>query len=209
MPLFFTLIDNLHPSVISSVIKVCCIRVYDVAMPGNKKEIISLDCVLHDRKGVRIQATFPRNLIDKPNLFRGDVRISTHYNASMVYINSGAVEFKDFEKRICNDQLFFGQKCIVKYSGKKVNNEFNGIVVKSIYDLLCLEIADSSFVTPISSTLTKDVEEELLYESSAKRCLDLDFEGCDGDVLKKNKSGVSLEDLETNNDGTFSSDLEI
>ncbi|KAG6430539.1 hypothetical protein SASPL_108609 [Salvia splendens] len=65
MPLFLTLIDNLHPLVTSSVIKVRCIRVYDVAMPG-KKEIISLDCGLHDRK---------------------------------VIVNSGAVEFKDFEKR--------------------------------------------------------------------------------------------------------------
>ncbi|KAL1557085.1 hypothetical protein AAHA92_12617 [Salvia divinorum] len=278
-----------------------------------------------------------------PNLFRGDVRISTNYNTSKVYINIGTMEFKDFEKRISHDRSFLGQTCIVKNSGKNSNNEFDDIIVKSIDDLFCLEngffwifgniesvechygecyyymackrcvkkvvkidniyncdrckknddwvmprfrfvvhvvdgrrvaeviasenkvqlrndiefrinhpitvnkvcnvtevvnkfvplnlevqdskvvvglkelcfgsdltdIEDFTFVTAISSTLTKDFEAAFILECSAKKCLDEDFSSCDEGVLKKNKSNISVEDFGNSQDGGFAVDLKI
>ncbi|KAG6426004.1 hypothetical protein SASPL_110217 [Salvia splendens] len=59
---FHTLLDDLQLTKTNSIIKVRCIHVYEVAAPRDKTNIVSLECVLHDRMGTRIQATIPRIL---------------------------------------------------------------------------------------------------------------------------------------------------
>ncbi|KAH6770154.1 hypothetical protein C2S52_014957 [Perilla frutescens var. hirtella] len=65
-------IQDLHPSITTSIIKLCLVRMYERPSPANKKDV-SLECLFHDFEGARIEATIPRNLIHmfKPTLREG------------------------------------------------------------------------------------------------------------------------------------------
>ncbi|KAG6408288.1 hypothetical protein SASPL_131293 [Salvia splendens] len=58
---FITCVNNLSKSITNSTIKVRCVRAYQ-GLPEDKNDK-SLECVFHDSKGTRIQATFPNSLV--------------------------------------------------------------------------------------------------------------------------------------------------
>ncbi|XP_047948898.1 uncharacterized protein LOC125194700 [Salvia hispanica] len=271
---FHTLLDD-QLTKTNSIIKVRCIHIYEVAAPRDKTNIVSLECVLHDRMGIRIQATIPRilharfgalmreggifrirnflvrqnrprnpvtnhayhikmisstqmfevnepqfpkmlfnfksfeeimqigNVCDeplfdiigvvvdtgkivkhstsklieirlsdadhtmlfctlwgdvvdsylqqlerikgkmpiiivqfcKPTLFRGTIRVSTHFNTSRVYINQDMVEISSFKERISGDAAFLSQEAIFRFIDARVSNEFDDLVVKTLADV--------------------------------------------------------------------------
>ena len=87
----FTFLNDLKPWNSSSVIRVRCVRVYEFLKPGDKSNVISLECIFHDRmvrvslltllqflsylskpltvyfstQGTRIQGTLPHYLQNK------------------------------------------------------------------------------------------------------------------------------------------------
>ncbi|KAH6783233.1 hypothetical protein C2S52_008192 [Perilla frutescens var. hirtella] len=65
-------IQDLHPSITTSIIKLRLVRMYERPSPANKKDV-SLECLFHDFEGARIEAIIPRNLIHmfKPTLREG------------------------------------------------------------------------------------------------------------------------------------------
>ncbi|XP_042067287.1 uncharacterized protein LOC121810593 [Salvia splendens] len=205
---FHTLLDDLQLTKTNSIIKVRCIHVYEVAAPRDKTNIVSLECVLHDRMGTRIQATIPRilhakfgaliregdiigvvvdtgkivthstyrlietrlsdsdhnmlfctlwgDVVDsylqqlegikgeipiiivqfcKPTLFRGTIRVRTHFNISSVYINQDIDEISKFKERISGDVAFLSQESIYRFTDTRVSNEFDGLVVKTLADV--------------------------------------------------------------------------
>ncbi|KAG6421126.1 hypothetical protein SASPL_117675 [Salvia splendens] len=76
--------------------------------------------------------------ICKPNLFRGEMRISTHFQASNVLINPKLDEVTDFRKRIVGDERFIHYGSLGPV-GPNISNEFDNPTVKSLQDLECQE----------------------------------------------------------------------
>ncbi|KAG6399828.1 hypothetical protein SASPL_141313 [Salvia splendens] len=58
---FITCVNNLSKAITNSTIKVRCVRAFQ-GFPEDKDDK-SLECVFHDSKGTRIQATFPNSLV--------------------------------------------------------------------------------------------------------------------------------------------------
>ncbi|KAG6393576.1 hypothetical protein SASPL_147820 [Salvia splendens] len=69
---FVTCLTNLSKAITTSTIKVRCVRRYE-GVPEDKNDN-SLECVLHDIEGTRIQASFTNNIMKKlASLLREDV----------------------------------------------------------------------------------------------------------------------------------------
>ncbi|KAL1555188.1 hypothetical protein AAHA92_15660 [Salvia divinorum] len=75
----------------------------------------------------------------QPTSFRGEIRASSYFNASRVYINHNMEEFTDFQERISGDDLFACQQAIVPVSSSAFSDEFAALEVKSIEDVQQLE----------------------------------------------------------------------
>ncbi|KAG6414282.1 hypothetical protein SASPL_127000 [Salvia splendens] len=58
---FITCVNNLSKAITNSTIKVRCVRAFQ-GLPEDKNDK-SLECVIHDSKGTRIQATFSNSLV--------------------------------------------------------------------------------------------------------------------------------------------------
>ncbi|KAG6388593.1 hypothetical protein SASPL_150025 [Salvia splendens] len=76
--------------------------------------------------------------ICKTNLFRGEMRISTHFQASKVLINPELDEVTAFRKRIEGDERFIPYGSLGQV-GPFISSEFENLTVKSLEDLECLE----------------------------------------------------------------------
>ncbi|XP_042043352.1 uncharacterized protein LOC121788809 [Salvia splendens] len=74
----------------------------------------------------------------KPNVFRGEIGVSTHYQASKILINADVADVKEFKKRIKDDDTFIAQGS-VDQAGVKHSREFDDLAVKCISDVVCLE----------------------------------------------------------------------
>ncbi|KAG6436730.1 hypothetical protein SASPL_101632 [Salvia splendens] len=200
---FITCVNNLSKSITNSTIKVRCVRAYQ-GLPEDKNDK-SLECVFHDSKGTRIQATFPNSLVQnfgnvigvitgpgrvisqskyrlieieisnenhnklfctiwesnvdlyldqlkksegtipiviiqfcKRNLFRCEIRISTHFQASKVVINADVKEVTEFRMRIRDDSRFVQQVSVIE-GGQRLGGEYDDLQLKSLEDLSCLE----------------------------------------------------------------------
>ncbi|KAG6407492.1 hypothetical protein SASPL_130483 [Salvia splendens] len=68
----------------------------------------------------------------------GEIRISTHFQASKVVINADVKEVKDFRMRIKDDSSFVQQISVIE-GGQRLGGEFDDLQVKSLEDLSCLE----------------------------------------------------------------------
>ncbi|XP_041999844.1 replication protein A 70 kDa DNA-binding subunit A-like [Salvia splendens] len=88
----------------------------------------------------KIEGTIPIVIIQfcKRNLFRGEIRISTHFQASKVVINADVKEVKDFRMRIREDSRFVQQVSVIQ-GGQRVGGEYDDLQLKSLEDLSCLE----------------------------------------------------------------------
>ncbi|KAG6392729.1 hypothetical protein SASPL_146954 [Salvia splendens] len=86
------------------------------------------------------EGTIPIVIIQfcKHNLFRGEIRISTHFQASKVVINADVKEVKDFRMRIREDSRFVQQVSVIQ-GGQRVGGEYDDLQLKSLEDLSCLE----------------------------------------------------------------------
>ncbi|XP_042023819.1 replication protein A 70 kDa DNA-binding subunit A-like isoform X2 [Salvia splendens] len=86
------------------------------------------------------EGTIPIVIIQfcKRNLFRGEIRISTHFQASKVVINADVKEVKDFRMRIRDDSRFLQQGSVIE-GGQRLGGEYDDLQVKSLEDLSCLE----------------------------------------------------------------------
>ncbi|XP_042029798.1 uncharacterized protein LOC121776681 [Salvia splendens] len=93
------------------------------------------------------EGTIPIVIIQfcKHNLFRGEIRISTHFQASKVVINADVKEVKDFRMRIREDSRFVQQVSVIQ-GGQRVGGEYDDLQLKSLEDLSCLEFI--SFCDP-------------------------------------------------------------
>ncbi|XP_042067056.1 uncharacterized protein LOC121810327 [Salvia splendens] len=76
--------------------------------------------------------------ICKTNLFRGEMRISTHFQALKVLINPELDEVTAFRKRIEGDERFIPYGSLGQV-GPFISSEFENLTVKSLEDLECLE----------------------------------------------------------------------
>ncbi|XP_042018976.1 uncharacterized protein LOC121766799 [Salvia splendens] len=70
--------------------------------------------------------------------FFGEMRISTHFQASKVLINPKLDEVTDFRKRIEGDERFIRNGSLGPV-GPNMSSEFDNLTVKSLEDLECLE----------------------------------------------------------------------
>ncbi|KAG6383575.1 hypothetical protein SASPL_156663 [Salvia splendens] len=93
------------------------------------------------------EGTIPIVIIQfcKRNLFRGEIRISTHFQASKVVINADVKEVKDFRMRIRDDSSFVQQVSVIQ-GGQRLGGEFDDLQVKSLEDLSCLEDAPKNSI---------------------------------------------------------------
>ncbi|XP_047949387.1 replication protein A 70 kDa DNA-binding subunit D-like [Salvia hispanica] len=80
----------------------------------------------------------------KPNVFRGEIGVSTHYQASKILINADIDEVKEFRSRIKHDDTFL-ETISVGQPGMMVNREFDDLDVKALGDVVCLEQFISDF----------------------------------------------------------------
>ncbi|KAG6433295.1 hypothetical protein SASPL_104903 [Salvia splendens] len=98
----------------------------------------NVDSYLSDFK--KSEGTIPIVIVQicKPNLFRGEMRISTHFQASKVLINPKLDEVTDFRKRIDCDERFIRNGSLGPV-GPNMSSEFDNLTVKSLEDLECLE----------------------------------------------------------------------
>ncbi|KAG6392708.1 hypothetical protein SASPL_146932 [Salvia splendens] len=91
------------------------------------------------------------------------------------------IEVEISDERIKHDDTFLEQG-IVDQTGVRVSREFDDLDVKSLGDVVCLELVDlpfgsdivevsgKGFVTPDLSVFTKQNEIEWIAEESVKRC---------------------------------------
>ncbi|KAG6397664.1 hypothetical protein SASPL_143834 [Salvia splendens] len=86
------------------------------------------------------EGTIPIVIIQfcKRNLFRGEIRISTHFQASKVVINVDVKEVKDFRMRIRKDSRFVQQVSVIQ-GRQRLGGEYDDLQLKSLEDLSCLE----------------------------------------------------------------------
>ncbi|KAG6399596.1 hypothetical protein SASPL_141077 [Salvia splendens] len=98
----------------------------------------NVDSYLSDFK--KSEGTIPIVIVQicKPNLYRGEMRISTHFQASKVLINPKLDEVTDFRKRIEGDERFIRNGSLGPV-GPNMSSEFDNLTVKSLEDLECLE----------------------------------------------------------------------
>ncbi|KAG6424606.1 hypothetical protein SASPL_115024 [Salvia splendens] len=86
------------------------------------------------------EGTIPIVIIQfcKRNLFRGEIRISTHFQASKVVINADVKEVTEFRMRIRDDSRFVQQVSVIE-GGQRLGGEYDDLQLKSLEDLSCLE----------------------------------------------------------------------
>ncbi|KAL1539960.1 hypothetical protein AAHA92_24382 [Salvia divinorum] len=75
----------------------------------------------------------------KANLFKGEIHIATHFNASNVLINANIFEVEHFRSRIDDDPSFRIQESLGQIP-HNISNEFDNFELKTLEDVHCLEI---------------------------------------------------------------------
>ncbi|XP_042018922.1 replication protein A 70 kDa DNA-binding subunit A-like [Salvia splendens] len=143
---FFTLLKDLQPYTSKWVIKARCVRAYEVSGTSNKINISSLDCVLEDKEGTQIHASFPRDIMHKfkdqikENKVLCEKRVGTYFNVSKVLLNYDSKEVHDLRKWFSGDARINLTKQNVGKIMKKALGEYEDLKIISLEDILCLEI---------------------------------------------------------------------
>ncbi|KAG6416684.1 hypothetical protein SASPL_124119 [Salvia splendens] len=126
---FVTCLTNLSKAITTSTIKVRCVRRYE-GVPEDKNDN-SLECVLHDNEGTRIQASFTNNIMKKmASPLREDV-IGVITNPGRVLKQS---KYRLIEIEISDEQIEGDERFICNGSlgpvGPNISSEFENLTVK-------------------------------------------------------------------------------
>ncbi|XP_042009193.1 replication protein A 70 kDa DNA-binding subunit B-like [Salvia splendens] len=147
----------------------------------------NVDSYISDFK--KSQGTIPIVIVQiyKPNLFRGEMRISIHFQASKVLINPKLDEVTDFRKRykllvlfiilfVTDFGLYFyriegDERFICNGSlgpvGPNISSEFENLTVKSLEDLECLE---DGLYWVFGNIISVEAHYDTWYYLSCKTC---------------------------------------
>ncbi|KAG6433371.1 hypothetical protein SASPL_104982 [Salvia splendens] len=129
MAQFITCVNNLSKSITNSTIKVRCVRAYQ-GLPEDKNDK-SLECVFHDSKGTRIQATFPNSLVQN---FGKMVEVNDHRFLREMFAFKPFAEISQYEN--VDDSSFFDVIGVITGPGR--------VISQSKYRLIEIEISDEN-----------------------------------------------------------------
>ncbi|KAG6423666.1 hypothetical protein SASPL_114068 [Salvia splendens] len=130
----------------------------------------------------------------------GEIRISTHFQASKVVINADVKEVKDFRMRIKDDSSFVQQVSVIQ-GGQRLGGEYDDLQVKSLEYLSCLEEGSCWVFGKIESVECHYGEcnaSLLLWDREGSQLLGrnvTDFLGNGGQVAPKNSIPALIEEI--------------
>ncbi|XP_057767225.1 replication protein A 70 kDa DNA-binding subunit B-like [Salvia miltiorrhiza] len=96
-------VNDLHPSLITSAIKIRVVRAYGLLFNGDSQHMMSFECILQDEEGVKIHASFARNLAGSA---ASKIKEGCCYDFYKFYMRPNHMRFKttDHEFRIVMTQ---------------------------------------------------------------------------------------------------------